>query len=96
MLKLTSEIQEIHPMDNEEFVISTVREKCTIVRKIVGFMNILYRLFYLEKNQVGRGIITLMIWNIPLYFNVYFILYMSYLIMKSIALHKIELPYITH
>lgn len=44
----------------------------------------------------GRSIITQAIWNIPLYFNVYFILYMSYLIFKSIAGHKIILPHIKH
>lgn len=44
----------------------------------------------------GRSVITQAIWNIPLYFNVYFILYMSYLILKSIAGHRIKLPHIKH
>lgn len=44
----------------------------------------------------GRSIITQAIWNIPLYFNVYFILYMSYLILKSVAGHRIKLPRIDH
>lgn len=50
----------------------------------------------LSIESTGRRLFTLMTWNIPLYFNIYFIVYMSYLVIKSIARHKIKLPFISN
>lgn len=47
-----------------------------------------------QRSNNARSVITLMIWNIPLYANVFFILYMSYLIVKSLSRHKVKLPHI--
>lgn len=36
------------------------------------------------------------LWYIPLYFSIYFVLYVGYLVMKAIARHKIKFPHLLH
>ncbi|CAH0382232.1 unnamed protein product [Bemisia tabaci] len=40
---------------------------------------------------VGRHL-----WYVPLYFSIYFIIYVGYLILRSIARHKVQLPAMLH
>ncbi|KAL1464529.1 hypothetical protein WDU94_004163 [Cyamophila willieti] len=36
------------------------------------------------------------LWYIPLYFSIYFVLYVGYLVLKAIARHKLKFPHLLH
>lgn len=72
--------------------VSTVGHRITYQLKELFFEIVKTVLFSKEVGRNSQTLLAMKVYYVPLYFSIYFTVYIGYLILKAISRHRIKIP----